>query len=181
MVTAVLNSAPNLDVVIREVGSDDVELLNKYMPPEVSGFGHGRRLEEHQTGDIVYLAAWLDGVPVGHGFIRWSGYRTAAFASAFPNCPTLNGVRVWPQKLWDKGIGRAVVAAIEDLARTAGHERLGLGVETDNLRAIRFYERLGYVDWGQGPLHLQSSFMDDDGNEVLHDESLTAMTKRLAG
>jgi ribosomal protein S18 acetylase RimI-like enzyme len=46
------------------------------------------------------------------------------------------------------GIADALVAAVTDWARETGYRNLGLGVTTSNLRAIAFYERLGFMDTG---------------------------------
>lgn len=44
-----------------------------------------------------------------------------------------------------KGIGRQLIYAAEDRARTEGHTRTGLLVSDENPDAQRLYERLGYV------------------------------------
>jgi GNAT superfamily N-acetyltransferase len=47
------------------------------------------------------------------------------------------------------GVAARIVAAVEAWAREAGYGAIGLGVTTTNPRAVRFYERLGYVDTGE--------------------------------
>src|SRR6266853_810725 len=49
------------------------------------------------------------------------------------------------------GIGTLLVAAAEQRIRARGHDRAELGVEHDNPRARRLYERLGYVAYGDQP------------------------------
>ncbi len=47
------------------------------------------------------------------------------------------------------GIAERIVEAVEDWAREADYESIGLGVTVGNDRAIAFYRRIGYVDTGQ--------------------------------
>jgi ribosomal protein S18 acetylase RimI-like enzyme len=42
------------------------------------------------------------------------------------------------------GIGQALMAAIEQIARVQGFERMSLTVHVDNYQAIRFYEKQGW-------------------------------------
>ncbi|MBN1438138.1 MAG: GNAT family N-acetyltransferase [Anaerolineales bacterium] len=44
-----------------------------------------------------------------------------------------------------KGIGRALVGAVVDAARRAGCRRLRVTTTNDNLRALRFYQRIGFT------------------------------------
>ncbi len=44
-----------------------------------------------------------------------------------------------------RGVGRQLVAAVEDVARARGFDRIGLTVDAGNDAAIRFYEALGWV------------------------------------
>jgi RimJ/RimL family protein N-acetyltransferase len=57
---------------------------------------------------------------------------------------------------WGGGVAQALVAACEDFARDTHAERLVLCVISDNLKAHRLYERLGFVrdpdrDWTPVP------------------------------
>jgi RimJ/RimL family protein N-acetyltransferase len=55
-----------------------------------------------------------------------------------------------------RGIGRIVVAAAIDLARTwEGVDHLDLGVSENSPGAIRLYESLGFRQWGREPETLQ--------------------------
>lgn len=46
------------------------------------------------------------------------------------------------------GLGARLLSAVEDWARSAHYEVIGLGVTTTNGPAIRLYERCGYADVG---------------------------------
>jgi ribosomal protein S18 acetylase RimI-like enzyme len=45
-----------------------------------------------------------------------------------------------------RGVGRALLAAAEDMARSKGFGKLTLEVQEDNLPARRLYERFGFLD-----------------------------------
>jgi ribosomal protein S18 acetylase RimI-like enzyme len=44
-----------------------------------------------------------------------------------------------------KGIGSALIEAVEDVARQAGCKRIWLITTNDNLNALRFYQKRGFV------------------------------------
>lgn len=48
-----------------------------------------------------------------------------------------------------RGVGRALMAAAEAYARDRGARRIVLDMSAANLGALRFYERLGYVEHGK--------------------------------
>ena len=50
-----------------------------------------------------------------------------------------------------RGIGQALMAAVEDHARAAGHRLMIAAVTAENLPGRQFHERLGYALWGQIP------------------------------
>ncbi len=49
---------------------------------------------------------------------------------------------------WGRGVGRALFQTAMDRARSLGAEKLELGVCDHNERAIRMYERAGFVREG---------------------------------
>jgi len=50
------------------------------------------------------------------------------------------------------GVGRALLAEAERLARQAGYERMSLVAFAENTGAVGLYRRLGYVETGREPL-----------------------------
>ncbi len=71
-------------------------------------------------------------------------------AQVFENCAELGKVTTHPSTR-GLGLGRVVVAAAVDHARTAGLEVVYLGVRGNNLGAIELYESLGFREWGRLP------------------------------
>ena len=68
-------------------------------------------------------------------------------------------------------------AANEQRVRTRGLAFAALGVEDNNPRARRLYERLGYQAVGRQ--HASWEYEDDDGALRLYETTLTILRKRL--
>lgn len=49
------------------------------------------------------------------------------------------------------GTGRALLTAVEDHARRAGHRLMIGAVTASNAGSLRFHARMGYADWGRIP------------------------------
>lgn len=97
--------------------------------------------------------AWLDGQPVG--LINcMEGYST------FKAQPLLNvhDIAVLPGHR-GQGIGLALLAAAESLARARGCCKLTLEVLTGNSPALRSYLRFGFAPYALDPAAGQASFM----------------------
>ena len=124
--------------------AEDISLLEHFMPSHSVDGSHGARFARQEAGDSSFLIPWLDGRPVGHAEVRWTGCEAAEVRAAQPGCPELNGLFVWPGSLRSQGIGTALVRAAEALASARGTGLVGLGVGDDNPRAAALYARLGY-------------------------------------
>ncbi|MFE9624233.1 GNAT family N-acetyltransferase [Streptomyces sp. NPDC006527] len=122
----------------------DVALLDRHIGSSGVTSFHARRFARQERGESTYLVAWLDGRPVGHAEMRWTGCDAPDVRAARPGCPEIGGLGVWPQELRSRGIGTALVRAAENLARERGITVAGLGVAKDNPRAAALYARLGY-------------------------------------
>ena len=129
---------------IAECRAADVALLDQYIGSPGAVSSHARRFARQGTGGGTYLVAWIDGRPVGHAEVIWSGCAAPEVQAALPGCPELNGLGVWPPQLRSRGIGGALIRRAEELAREHGCTVLGLGVAADNPRAADLYARLGY-------------------------------------
>ena len=55
------------------------------------------------------------------------------------------------KEFWGWGIGRALMDACIECARSAGYVQLELNVVADNVRAISLYEKAGFVEYGRNP------------------------------
>lgn len=88
------------------------------------------RGQVHRLSDMQALIAWDGGQRVG-----LATYRLQA---AECELMSLNAMAE------GKGVGTALLGAVEGVARDAGCPRLWLITSNDNLDALRFYQRRGY-------------------------------------
>jgi ribosomal protein S18 acetylase RimI-like enzyme len=102
-----------------------------------------------QAGAQVWLARTGDGEPVGLA-VCFTGFSTFAARPLL----NLHDLAVAPSHR-GKGVGRRLLAAVEDAARAAGCCKVTLEVRTDNLTAQKLYRALGYGD-GAAPHHFWS-------------------------
>lgn len=61
-----------------------------------------------------------------------------------------------------KGIGAGLIEGAKDWSRTFGVEKLVLNVVPQNSRAIRFYEKMGFVSEGHRSRHAKLSYGYED-------------------
>jgi GNAT superfamily N-acetyltransferase len=120
----------------------------------------------HQPGEGLYLVAWEDGEPVGHGYV------------AFTDPPELADVFVLPQHR-RRGIATALTAAAEREVAARGYDRLRLsyGIANDAARSV--YERAGYLDAGL-PQKRVTGAITLRGERVEIDDTLVYLEKRLS-
>lgn len=52
---------------------------------------------------------------------------------------------------WGLGIGRALLEACIECAKTAGYVQVELNVVADNVSAISLYKKVGFVEYGRNP------------------------------
>jgi L-amino acid N-acyltransferase YncA len=72
--------------------------------------------------------------------IRWPGYRHTVEHSIH--------VR---QDHWSRGIGRTLIQALVTRATREGKHVMVAGIDADNIRSIRFHERLGFFEVARMP------------------------------
>lgn len=66
---------------------------------------------------------------------------------AFPGCVELIHLQVREHQR-GRGVGTAIIAAAEQIARDAGKKQIALGVDLTNEAAARLYRRLNYQTTG---------------------------------
>lgn len=121
------------------------------------------QLQRVPGGEVDYVVACPpSGLPVAKGGIDFA---------PVPGTATIWQVAVHPA-LQSLGIGTALIAYAEQRILARGVTSARLGVETNNPRARRLYERLGYVAQEDVAEH----WMTDAGR---YDTVITVMLKRL--
>jgi GNAT superfamily N-acetyltransferase len=150
---------PPKGLEIRVADKGDLDALVSAMGQHeffVDRIGHTRQ----RAGAL--LVAWLDGAVVGDVYLYCEVQEEPELRRVHPGVPVLNHLEVTPPRQ-RRGIGTALIRACEAAARERGHDVLSLGVGLDNPDARRLYERLGYHDWGQGPIITRWTEPDGDG------------------
>ena len=140
---------------IRPLRDGDLPLVDALLPLH--------RLD--QPGEGLYLVAWEEGEPVGHGYV------------AFTDPPELGDVFVLPQHR-RRGIATALTAAAEREVAARGYDLLRLSYGIANDAARRVYERAGYVDAGL-PQKRVAGAITIRGERVEVDDTLVYLEKRV--
>jgi GNAT superfamily N-acetyltransferase len=146
--------------ICREV---DIAPLNATIPSRRQL--HLLRFRRQQEGRSTYLLAWLGGIPVAHLDILWEGSDLESVREHLPDCPEMNAIVV-ASDYRSKGIGSELIHAAEAMVKDRGFRKACIGVATDNPRARKLYERLGYRDWGHGIVEESWADVDEVGNEI---------------
>jgi putative acetyltransferase len=113
------------------IGALNAELSATYPEPGATHFG----LDEAEVSGArgAFLVAHLDGAPVGCGAVRLIDAETGELKRMYVS-PGVRG----------KGVGRRLVAALEDEARTLGARRLVLETGTRQTAALALYRATGF-------------------------------------
>jgi GNAT superfamily N-acetyltransferase len=93
----------------------------------------------------VFLLARLDGRPAGCAGVRAFGAAPASTRNTVPGTAELKRLYVRPDAR-GHGLGRLLLAAAEDAARTLGHTRLRLDTMAELAEARALYTAAGYTD-----------------------------------
>ena len=116
----------------RLIAALNAELTTTFPEPGATHFS----LSDQQvvTGDGAFLVAYLDDMAVGCGAVRRLDEATAEIKRMYVD-PSVRG----------RGIGRALVEALECEARLVGVRRIVLETGTRLAPAIKLYEAMGYA------------------------------------
>lgn len=111
-------------------------------------FGGALQRAELQEASVRFLLVFFEERASGYVKLRKGG-------SSARGLRPLEVCRFYVDKAFHgKGAARELMAAIDALARGDGHDALWLAVWQHNLRAIRFYEKHGFVRAGEQPFTL---------------------------
>jgi GNAT superfamily N-acetyltransferase len=134
------------ELYIRSACSGDLEAF-------AAAFGdHGYftdRLARQRDDRGVLFLAWLDYRPAGNVYLWLEEAEERPIREQLPGVALLTHLQV-RDELRNRGVGQALVAAVEQRLVEAGRDQVALAVLTDNHDAARLYDRLGYRDWGHG-------------------------------
>jgi len=145
-----LTSVSDLEIKLTRFGAPAARTLVEAAQADLAaryGTGDENPIEaiEFDPPEGCFLVAWLDGRPVACG-----GWRTLSHFLEVPDSTVtaedvaeIKRMYVAPP-VRGTGVAAAVLAALEDSARSAGMRRLVLETGRRQPEAIRFYEKSGY-------------------------------------
>lgn len=134
----------------------DLKAMDAYLKVT---FSEGAQLKEMEDPSSTFFLAELDREVIG--YCKTSDLRPSV------NSPAGKGfaiARIYIDKQFhNRGLGSRFLKYLENFAIDEGFEYAWLGVWDGNHAAIRFYERLGYQQFGEEPFYITgSSFQDID-------------------
>jgi GNAT superfamily N-acetyltransferase len=143
---------PEICPIIVQISSEEEARVLRYIFEGVGFYkpeGYYKQcIEEQHEGRRLLLGAKLDDYLVGYCMLNWKP--KYHFFRKF-NIPEIQDLNVIPVAR-RKGVATALISYCENLARSKGHEQMGIGVGllSDYGPAQRLYARLGYVPDGCG-------------------------------
>ena len=110
----------------------------------MENFNEARITEELADPSSNFMLAYVDQEPAGYAKVKAN-----RIPPGVSSTPALEIERIYArQEFLGKNIGKALMEACLEFARTNGYEMVWLGVWEKNLRAIRFYEKWGFTVFG---------------------------------
>jgi diamine N-acetyltransferase len=118
-------------------------------------FGGGLQRAELEEAAVRFLLLEAESLPAGYVKLR-SGGDSAQGRRPLEIC------RFYVDRKWHgSGAALELMRAIHALAVAEGHDTLWLAVWEHNARALRFYEKHGFVRVGEQPFRLGSDVQTD--------------------
>ncbi|MET8798579.1 GNAT family N-acetyltransferase [Nocardia sp. NPDC004568] len=137
-------------------------------------------LQRQQSGKGVLFVSRIGEQPVGHGYLWLEEAEEDEIREHIPGVPLITHLAVDPA-FRGIGLGAQLVMMMENHARTLANRRIALAVFPSNSGAARLYRRLGYQDWGNGPVQCYEKETLPDGTlrRVPDPEKANVMIKDL--
>ncbi len=151
-----------MSLEVRRLRSDDLDVLRRRLPawhPDE----YARRLRAQDRGELVQSVAWDGDMPIGRGHVLFPSHEEWSISALRDGCAEIRDVGVAASHR-RRGVGRALIASLEEAARIAGLGRIGLAVDVDELPARALYTGLGYAQ-SHGPFVI-STTLDTGGGPL---------------
>ena len=159
-----------LEVEIRAAAARDLPNLEWYGLYTAHRPIMDAAFEAQARGEVLMLLAVTNDFPIAQAWIDF------AARPAEPDVALIWAVRVFPF-LQGNGIGARLLAAAEEAIHARGCTVAEIGVEKDNPRARRLYERMGYAFSYE--LLETVSYPDGHGGTVTHPVDQWMLRKTL--
>ena len=159
-----------LGISVRPAQASDVPKLTCALALDVGAEQIANRFQEVTDGCREMFVAELNGEAAGT-------VSTTEYSFQIPDSLRMFALDVGPS-FRNRGVGTALIRAIEKMAFERGMKRVNLEVALDNGGAIRLYERLGYYRL-DAPFTNQWTKLTDGGVQELVEERSWVMVKDL--
>ena len=113
---------------------------NSYDPEQEARFLEEKTLSPNE----IELVAVIDGRVAGTAGIEAAGTKYKVRHRAELGISIL-------REYWGLGLGRALMLACIECAKTAGYTQLELNAAAENFRALSLYRSLGFTEYGRNP------------------------------
>ena len=165
-----------MDAVEIRIATDrDLESLADAHDPGISAAQIERWLEESRMGFRTLLVAVEEGRAVGSVSIGGGRHQSPGSLRLFAF--DVGALDVGPA-FRRKGVGTALIKAVEAIAADRDLDEVNLEVAIENKDAIRLYGRLGYRICGDPVMDRWNRMRDDGSSETIEEPSFL-MVKRL--
>lgn len=115
---------------------------------------------------------------IGHARINWPGPRAEAAALALPGVPEIYDVAViWRYR--SRGVGTYLMNHVHDAIAERGFSSCCVGVWKANVRAIRLYAVLGYVEVSGTEFDDHYETTQADGSKTFGTERSILLVKQI--
>lgn len=138
-------------MLIRPATAADSAPILEFWNPIIRDTSVTFNSQEKTPEDIAQMV--LDKAEAGHGFLMADladqvvGFATyGQFRAGIGYAHTMEHTVILSPKAQGRGIGRALMSAIEDHARKAGAHSIFAGVSMENPDGVAFHSKLGYSD-----------------------------------
>lgn len=126
------------------------------------------QLDRVKSGEAEYLTIRDgNGQPVAKGLIDHTRRKDGSEIGQMATHPNLQG----------NGLGTLLITEAEKRILARGHQRALLGVEVENARARKLYERLGYTEYGRETDSWIAE--DENGTEKTYFADVVLMRKEI--
>jgi len=142
----------------------DIDRLGRTFGPAAYAYYRER---SHRQG--VLLVAQVGNRAVGAVYVSTEPALESAIIQHLGKVPMLHKLMV-DEPVQRRLVGTKLVAAAEGELRRMHHRRVAIGVDVDNPRAARLYQRLGYREWAHGLLETVREDVKDGRVILLPDE-----------
>ena len=165
-------------VEVRPLRRHEIDIVGSNLNPARNAATHRARLSLQDDGTLVYLIAWIEDTPVGHGLLLWDGPTGSPKQHIENPCPYVEDLWV-RNDLRSRGIGARILVEMTMMVIAQGYKAVSLSVGVDNCRAIDLYQRMGFTTTRTPVFTLSGMVTAADGETHFWSERCQYMLKPL--